>query len=152
MYTLYREQFLQTTLQEAWDFVSNPLNLNLITPDNFKFTIISEPPGEIFDGLLIAYRLKLPFLGMRTWISEIKHIRPYESFVDEQRVGPYKFWYHYHEIKKASKGVVMIDRIHYEIPFYLIGRLAHALFVKKSLTDIFDFRRRKLEEIFADRM
>lgn len=32
MYTIHEEQIIDTSLQEAWDFISNPRNLNAITP------------------------------------------------------------------------------------------------------------------------
>jgi ligand-binding SRPBCC domain-containing protein len=40
----------------------------------------------------------IPFFGRRKWVAEMKYIREPFSFVDEQRVGPYKLWYHYHEL------------------------------------------------------
>lgn len=148
MYTLHREQILDTNIDKAWDFIKNPRNLNRITPDNLHFTIISDLPDEMYNGLLIEYRVKLPLLGTRPWISEIKHIRPPYAFVDEQRIGPYKLWYHYHEIEQMENGVKMIDRVYYDMPFSLFGTLAHALIVKKKLAYIFDYRQQKLDEIF----
>jgi ligand-binding SRPBCC domain-containing protein len=148
MYTLYREQVLNTTLEKAWDFIKTPSNLNEITPDDLKFEIVTELPDEMYNGLLIEYRVNLPLLGKRPWVSEIKHIRPLASFVDEQRVGPYKMWYHYHGLEEVDGGVKMIDKIGYDIPFGPFGKIAHALFVKKQLQQIFEYRRQKLESVF----
>jgi hypothetical protein len=43
----------------------------------------------------------------------------------------------------------MTDILHYQLPLGPIGELAHALFVKKQLQNIFDFRYKKLEVIFG---
>jgi hypothetical protein len=44
----------------------------------------------------------------------------------------------------------MDDRVEYELPFGPLGRLVHALRVRRQLEEIFDFRRRAIEEIFHE--
>jgi len=43
----------------------------------------------------------------------------------------------------------MHDRIQYKIPFGFLGRIANRLFVRKQVTGIFDYRHKKLEELFG---
>ena len=74
-----------------------------------------------------------------------KHIREGRSFVDEQRLGPYRFWYHYHEIRPAEDGVLLIDRVFYQPPFGILGRLLHRLYIRKTLERIFSYRRERLD-------
>ena len=109
-----------------------PENLNRITPPELDFEIITDLPDEMLNGLIIEYRIGIPLLGKQGWLTEIKHIRPQHSFVDEQRVGPYQLWYHYHEITEVEDGVRFIDRVHYALPFGPLGALAHILYVRKS--------------------
>jgi ligand-binding SRPBCC domain-containing protein len=45
--------------------------------------------------------------------------------------------------------VRIIDRVHYAVPFGVIGRIMHAFFIRKTLERIFDFRREKLNEILS---
>ena len=149
MYTLEREQTVPAHLAEAWDFLKDPANLNMITPDDLHFQIISPVPSEMFNGLVIEYRIRIPFLGTQEWITEVKHIREMHSFVDEQRLGPYAFWYHYHELNEVEKGVKLIDRIYYEVPWSFAGRLLHKMVIRKTLDRIFDHRRERLTEIFS---
>jgi ligand-binding SRPBCC domain-containing protein len=146
MHQLYREQFIDTDIVTAWDFISSPKNLDAITPDDMAFEIVSELPEKMFDGQLIEYRVGIPVLGRQTWVSELKHIRPGHSFVDEQRIGPYKFWYHYHEISMHACGVRFVDRIHYVLPFGPLGAIAQQLYVKSQLRDIFDYREMAMHE------
>lgn len=149
MYTLYREQYVTATLADAWAFLRNPVNLNKITPDDLHFKIVSPVPRTMFNGLIIEYRIRIPWLGMHKWVAEIKHIKEMHSFVDEQRIGPYRFWYHYHELIEQGDKVKIIDKVYYEVPFGPIGRVMHFLFIQKTLARIFHFRKQQLEVILG---
>ncbi|MDZ8119317.1 SRPBCC family protein [Pontiella agarivorans] len=149
MYTLYKETTVSTTMKEAWNFIRSPANLNHITPDDMAFEIVSDLPDQMTEGMLVEYRVQLPLFGKTPWLSELKHIVPGTSFVDEQKIGPYKLWYHYHEIRPVKQGVMFIDRVTYEVPFGPVGRLAHALFIRRTLDRIFAFREVRLRELLG---
>ena len=150
MYELEQEQLFPITQEALWDFISQPENLNAITPPELDFEIHSDIPERMYNGLIIRYRITIPWFGSRDWITEIKHIREGFSFVDEQRFGPYKFWFHYHEIRPEEGGVRMLDRVSYIVPFGVLGRILHRLFIKKMLRNIFDYRFDKLKEMFGE--
>ena len=149
MYTLYREQYVAATLASAWDLLKNPANLDLITPEDLEFKIVSPVPQEMFNGLIIEYRIKIPWFGERLWIAEIKHIREMHSFVDEQRLGPYTLWYHYHQIDTEEGRTKLIDRVYYEVPHGILGKIIHFFFIRKTINRIFDYRKEKLEELLT---
>ena len=71
-------------------------------------------------------------------------------FVDEQRVGPYKIWHHQHHFKAIPGGVEMTDIIDYLLPLGPIGVLTEKLLVGKKVRDIFDFRYKKLIELYGE--
>lgn len=146
---LYREQQLNCDLQTAWDFFSLPMNLSKITPKNMAFTVLSEPKtNKIFGGMIIDYTVS-PLLGIPLkWKTRITEVIPNKSFTDFQEKGPYKLWNHRHEFIPNEKGVFMIDKVDYELPFGLLGNLAHALFVKKKLEKIFNYRFHVLDNLF----
>ena len=147
MYTLERTQRLPISIQEAWDFFQNPSNLATITPDYMGFDIMSEVPNEMYPGLFIHYRVS-PLLGIKmNWVTEITHIVKGTSFVDEQRFGPYKMWHHLHKMEKVDGGVLMTDIVHFKLPFSLIAPIVYSLFVKRKLTEIFNYRTTKLDEL-----
>ena len=149
MYLLEREQEVRTTIQKAWDFIKTPGNLNRITPPELNFEIVSDVPVSMFSGLIIEYLIRIPFFGRQRWIAEIKHIREPFSFVDEQRAGPYKLWYHYHELIETEIGVRIIDKVYYEVPFGILGKLLHFFIIRKILQRIFDYRAQKFEELLC---
>ena len=149
MHILQREMVVNLPQDELWEFIATPANLNLITPPDLDFRILSALPERMYDGLTLLYEIRIPLFGRHRWLTEIKHIHPGESFVDEQRLGPYRFWYHYHEIGRIDASHSrMLDRVHYALPFGPFGRLVNRLQVAKMLDRIFAYRAEKLGELF----
>ena len=143
-------QKIPVSLDEAWAFFSNPANLQAITPEGMGFTVISKHHGEVmYAGQLIEYTVK-PVAGIPLyWMTEITQVKDRAYFIDEQRFGPYSLWHHQHHFREIPGGVEMTDIIHYKNPLGFLGRMANTLFVKNKLKDIFDFRFKKVEEVFG---
>lgn len=148
MYQFKTTQKLNISINEAWSFLSNPKNLKDITPEYMRFDIISGDDKKMFPGQIIEYILTPVFNIPFKWVTEITHVKQKKYFVDEQRFGPYYFWHHKHFIKEVEDGIIMEDIVHYKLPLGIIGRLAHRLFVRKKVEEIFSFRRKKLDSLF----
>ena len=149
IYTLRTIQRLPVSQDSAWNFFSDPKNLQEITPDHMGFRILSGGDRPMFAGQIIQYIVK-PFPGISTkWVSEITHLQQRSYFVDEQRFGPYSLWHHKHFIRQIDGGVEMEDVIDYKLPFGILGRLLHPWLVKPKLDEIFAYRRNKLIELFG---
>lgn len=149
LYTLHATQKLPISLEDAWEFLSNPANLKVITPDYMTFNIVSGADRPMYAGQMIEY-IVTPLLGIKTsWVSEITHVEPLKYFVDEQRYGPYALWHHKHFIKAIDGGVEMEDLVHYKVPFGFLGKLVHPFLVKPKLQEIFDYRTQALETKFG---
>ena len=149
IYTLHKTQNLPISVDEAWDFLSNPKNLKTITPDYMGFHILSGADRPMFPGQIIQY-IVTPVMGIKTkWVTEITHVKDKTYFVDEQRFGPYSLWHHKHFIKAIDGGVEMEDIVDYKVPFGILGQLVHPILVKPKLEEIFNYRTKKLEELFG---
>jgi ligand-binding SRPBCC domain-containing protein len=150
IYRFKTVQQIPVSMQAAWDFFSNPANLSTITPPNMGFKMVSLYHGDtMYPGQIIEYKVK-PILGIPLyWMTEITHVEDQKYFVDEQRFGPYSLWHHQHHFKAISDGVEMSDIVHYKIPFGILGDLSQALFVRKELKSIFDYRIKAVERIFG---
>ena len=149
IYRFTRRQLLPITVEKAWDFLSDPRNLKLITPEYMGFNILNEEETEMYAGQIIQY-IVTPILGIPTkWVTEITQVKDKRYFVDEQRFGPYSLWHHKHFIKEVKGGVEMIDIIDYKIPLGFIGRIMNPILVKPKLEEIFRFRKEKLEKLFG---
>lgn len=150
IYTLNTKQKLPITIDKAWEFLSNPKNLEIITPDSMGFKTISGDDRNMFPGQIIQYIVK-PLFGIpMKWVTEITHVNAPTYFVDEQRFGPYALWHHKHFLKEIPGGVEMEDIIDYALPMGILGQAAHPFLVKPKLKEIFDYRRNKLIELFGE--
>jgi ligand-binding SRPBCC domain-containing protein len=148
VYCLNRKQKLPISLWEAWSFFSTSRNLESITPAFLKFQITSSVPDDIYSGLIITYRIAAVAGIPMTWVTEIKHVEAPYRFVDEQRIGPFRFWYHEHRFREVGGEIEMEDTVYYAMPLGWIGRLVHALFIRARLEAIFDFRRNYLGQLW----
>jgi len=150
VYSIKTVQKIPVSLEKAWDFFSSPANLQTITPGHLGFRIISTHHGEkMYPGQVIEYKVS-PLLGIPLyWMTEITHVAHQQYFVDEQRYGPYRLWHHQHHFRAIEGGVEMTDIVHYKLPFWFLGDIANSLLVKNQLKGIFDFRFRKVEELFG---
>jgi len=150
VHTIKTVQKIPGSLDKAWEFFSNPANLQIITPPGMCFKIISRHHGAtMYAGQIIEYKVK-PFAGITvSWMTEITVVKNREYFVDVQRLGPYKLWHHQHHFKEIPGGVEMTDIVHYKLPLGFIGRLANSFYIKKKPVGIFNFRHQKVVEIFG---
>lgn len=151
MHLLKREIILNTNPERVWEFLSTPINLNELTPPDLHFQVLSEVPDKMYNGLTILYEIKIPVFGKRRWLTEIKHIQEGTFFIDEQRLGPYRLWYHQHRIESfEGKKTRMLDSVFYQLPFGVIGSLVHQFWVRNMLEEIFDYRAKRLVELFGE--
>ena len=147
---LHKEQGIAAPLEKVWEYFCDPKNLNEITPLDMNFEIVEGGDQEMFEGQLIEYRVEF-IPGVRSlWLTEIAQIRDREYFVDEQRIGPYRFWYHEHTFEETAAGTKMTDRVTYMVPFGLMGDILNHLWIAKRLHAIFEFRQNKISEIFGE--
>jgi ligand-binding SRPBCC domain-containing protein len=148
IHTLERTQFIPAPIERVWHYFSTPENLNALTPPEMHFEILGAPPA-MYQGQLIAYRIRVaPGVRVR-WLTEIRHVREGTFFVDEQRASPYRLWYHEHHFTPVSGGVQMTDRVTYALPFGPLGDLVHTLWVRRTLRRIFDYRNEAVSRLFA---
>ncbi len=149
MTQLISEQFLPISIEEAWSFFSNPVNLNEITPESMSFKILTELPDKVYEGLIIKYTVS-PMLNIPlTWVTRINMVNEPYCFMDEQLKGPYKIWKHEHHFKSVDGGVMMKDILNYDIGKGFLGSIAGFLFVHKKVKGIFTYRKAKLEKLFG---
>ena len=150
-YSLKTVQRIPMELDQAWEFFSNPANLQKITPAEMGFAIVSAHHGSrMYQGQIIEYTVR-PLLGIPFyWMTEITHVQDRSFFVDEQRFGPYQLWHHQHHFKAIPGGVEMTDIVHYRLPLGVLGRLANWLFVGKKLQQIFNHRTKAVNTLFGE--
>ena len=128
----------------VFPFFSDASNLQRITPPWLNFEVTSPTPIEMKTGQIIDYRLKVRGIPVR-WRSEITEWQPPYRFVDEQIRGPYKVWHHEHRFVEQGAKTICEDRVLYAV---WGGPLVNRLLVEPDVKRIFEYRRKRLLEIF----
>ena len=144
-HVFHRETWLPRPLEDVFPFFADAQNLQSITPPWLDFQTLTASDAAIRLGARIDYKLRVHGLPIR-WQSEITVWEPPWRFVDEQRRGPYRLWVHEHSFVVRNGGTLVIDDVRYAVPG---GALVNALFVAPDIEKIFDFRSRRLKELFA---
>jgi ligand-binding SRPBCC domain-containing protein len=146
---IIKKQLIKTDIDNLWDFMSSPKNLDTITPKEMKFNIKSNNGNKkMYEGMIITYTVT-PLLNIPlNWITEITHIKKNKYFVDEQRIGPYKMWHHEHIFEQKEDGILMTDIITYVPPMGVLGKIANFLFINKKVNNIFDYRKKIIDQLF----
>ena len=138
------ELWLPRPLGEVFSFFADAGNLELLTPPQLNFNILTPRPLEMRVGLLIDYRLGVRGIPLR-WQSEITAWEPPHRFVDEERRGPYRLWRHEHLFEERDGGTVAIDRVRYAVPG---GALINWLLVRHVVARRFAYRTEKLRALY----
>lgn len=147
-YILRRQQLLPARIEEVFPYFEDPGNLAGITPSWLGFEVIRSTDERVREGTEIEYHIR--WLGARLpWVSRITRWDPPRVFVDEQLRGPYRRWHHTHSFEPRDDGVLMTDVVEYALPAGPLGRLVHALVVRRQLEEIFDYRARRVAERFS---
>ena len=142
---LQYELWLPLSPEELFPFFADPGNLDAITPPWLHFSIVTPGPIAMRAGALIDYKLRVRGLPLR-WRTLIKVWQPPFRFVDEQLRGPYRQWIHTHTFEPRDGGTLARDVVQYAVPFDFI---AHPLFVRRDIENIFAFRQAALRQRFG---
>jgi ligand-binding SRPBCC domain-containing protein len=126
--------------ERTWDFFSSAENLPKITPPGLRFTITTPRPITIAADARLDYTIRWAGLPIR-WRTRIVDWEPLTRFTDLQVRGPYALWHHTHTFTPVADGVECTDKVIYRVPVPGVGRVVHALAVKRQLMAIFRFRR-----------
>jgi ligand-binding SRPBCC domain-containing protein len=95
-------------------------------------------------GSLLCFRIHL-FGVPIGWRAEISDWLPPRTFTDTQVAGPYRLWVHVHRFAPVAAGTEIYDHVRYRVPGdgFIQGR------VGRWLDEIFDYRARRLAELFG---
>jgi hypothetical protein len=146
-HVLQSRVWLPKPREEVFAFFAEPANLALITPPWLGFRLLPPVPAMAAYAVLDC---RIAWLGLPLrWRSLIREYDPPARFVDVQVLGPYDRWEHRHLFLEEGGGTWVEDRVTYRLPMGPLGRLLHALAVRRQLDAIWAYRRRRLGELLA---
>ena len=149
IYSLKKRQLVPLHLADVFMFFSKPGNLQILTPGNLGFQILTPEPLDMKEGAVIDYTIRLVGIQVR-WTTLISAYDPPRKFVDIQLRGPYSFWHHTHTFTPLAEGTLIKDEVRYALPFGFIGTILHSLVVRRQLEKIFSYRAQIVERLFSD--
>lgn len=147
-HVLLSEQIVNVPLEHAFEFFSDPRNLEKLTPPFLHFSITSLPEGAMRQESRIEYRLRLHGIPVR-WRTRIAEWNPPSGFVDTQERGPYTLWHHTHELERCDGGTLVRDRVRYQLPLGIVGDLVAGRWVASDVKKIFSYRRERLPALLG---
>jgi hypothetical protein len=143
-------QDLPVPRSEIFSFFADPANLEALTPPWLGFEVLTPLPLPRGEGALFDYRIRVRGLPLR-WRTLIEVFIPGERFVDRQVAGPYALWHHTHRfddlppsVGLPNGGTRITDQVRYRVGWGLIGHLVTALWVRRDIQRIFEYRKQML--------
>lgn len=98
-------------------------------------------------GLNESVTWKAKHLGkQRVFKSKITSFQKPSGFVDEMMDGDFKSFRHEHHFKVVDNGTLMIDFLHYEMPYGALGKLVDRLYLNKYLIRLLETRNEALKQ------
>lgn len=166
------EQWVPVAAERVFLFFANPGNLPRIMPPGTGTELVQlklvppsgmagdeatitdrDPLAGVGSEIVTSFRV-LPFLPLRAqWIALITEFEWNHHFADVQTSGPFKSFYHRHELLEEARngvnGTVVRDVIDYEVGFGLLGDLAQKFFISGQLQRTFAYRQQALKKLLG---
>lgn len=139
---------LPASMEQVFDYIVRPANLQAIAPPEMQFVFV-EPPEVIALGSRLT--CKAQAYGMiQTLTYEIIDLKEPHHFREKMVEGPLQLWLHDYIVEKhpTEQSVTLINRIEFEPPAGLLGFIVTADKIMDALEDGFDYRRDLLKKMF----
>ncbi len=139
---------LHASVEQVFDYLIRPANLQAIAPPEMQFVFVM-PPEVIKLGSRLT--CKAQAYGMIQELTyEIVELKSPSQFREKMVEGPLRLWLHDYilEPHASSDHVTLINRIEFEPPGGLLGFIVTADKILEALDDGFDYRRKVLQKRF----
>lgn len=134
-----RRSRIEASVQDLFQWHARPKAFQRLAPPWQPIRIV-EKQGGIMDGSRLVLEMKQgPF--WRRWVATHREYIEGKQFIDEQTTGPFAKWVHTHQfLPDTTKTSYLQDRVEYEPPFGLLGKLLVGGFIAKQVDRTFKFR------------
>lgn len=141
---------LHGSVDQLFDFLIRPANLQAIAPPDMQFVFVTPP--EVIE-LGSRLKVKAQVYGMVQELTyEIVEMKSPSLFREKMVQGPLKLWVHDYIIEPhpSPEQVTLINRIEFEPPGGVLGFLVTADSILEALDDGFEHRRALLQKQFRN--
>ena len=152
-YVLERRLWVPRPRAEVFAFLADARRLALVDSPRAHLRWLSPPPAMLTAGTVVDVSVRTAGLPVH-WRLFVREIDPPHRFVDVQLRGPFARWEHRHMFREGPEtengagpmGTWVEDRVTYRLPLGGLGRVAHALIVRRRIAAILDERGRRLRD------
>lgn len=113
---------------------------------DFEKFAAENPHGEIMLGEIVTFERKIFGVSQILKVKVIELEKPLR-FTDEMIEGNFKSFRHTHEFISVNDQTLMRDTFVWKSPFWILGKVLDAIFIKKYLRKTAVRRNAKLREI-----
>ncbi|MEM8781611.1 MAG: TIGR01777 family oxidoreductase [Planctomycetota bacterium] len=141
---------LDASPQTVWDWHLRDGALPRLTPP-WEHARLLKYEG-LQNGQKVVLEVKAPW--KRKWVAVHRDYIDGLQFRDIQEQGPFAKWEHTHRVEPdsttAGKTCVMHDHVQYQMPFWLLGEIAHVAFGRDKIEQMFAYRHDVLKRDLAE--
>lgn len=94
----------------------------------------------------VTWRAK-HFFKTRILRVKITDMKKPEQFTDEQLNGDFKMMKHEHYFKPCDNGTILIDLLHFESPYGILGEWFNNLYLTNYMKRLLEQRNKKIKEV-----
>ena len=135
MPTIHITTFITAPINRVFD-LSRSINLHKIsTAHTHEKAVAGVLNGLINEGEQVTWQAKHVY-KIRLFTSKIMQMDMPHFFIDEMIKGDFKSFIHHHHFKQITNGTIMIDVVHFETPYGIIGRLVNTFYLKKYVQQL----------------
>ncbi len=158
------EDWVPFPLERVFLFFANPENLACLMPpstgtriENLRLVLpplLADAPSDPSQVAGVGTEIDtsfcmIPYLPFRMrWLARITEFQWNRHFADIQVQGPFRSWYHRHEMfaetRNGVAGTIVRDRIECELGWGILGEVPARLVLPAQIRSIFQYRQRAL--------
>ena len=145
MPTIHLTTFIAAPVQVVFD-LSRHIGLHKESMSAFKEEAVAGTRfGLIENEETVTWRAK-HFFKNRFLRVKISEMRKPEMFTDEQLQGDFKMMKHEHHFKPCDNGTLLIDVLHFESPYGMLGQWFNSLYLTKYMKRLLEQRNKAIKE------
>ncbi len=145
MPTIHLTTFIAAPVQVVFD-LSRHIGLHKESMSAFKEEAVAGTRfGLIEKEDTVTWRAK-HFFKNRFLRVKISEMRKPEMFTDEQLQGDFKMMKHEHHFKPCDNGTLLIDVLHFESPYGMLGQWFNNLYLTKYMKRLLEQRNKSIKE------
>jgi len=129
---IHLTSFIAAPVERVFD-LSRSINLHQVsTASTNEKAIAGVMSGLISLGETVTWEAR-HFFKKRQFTSKITGMQRPGFFTDEMVKGDFISFHHEHHFKTVQNGTIMIDKINFETPYGMIGKIANSVFLRSYL-------------------